>query len=141
MFCDRHPEFVIDRERMQQDSRRPGARYIIKNIGVITDDFLHSEIIKKLYSAEGFNQLPIWRLTRSVPEVQYFHDMDALLDLVVHHNWTVHQPSHLATITDWGPYSRVVSQQLEIIKKRMPKARSCGRIILGNVSDDLREIV
>jgi hypothetical protein len=39
---------VIYRERMQQDYWRPGARYVVENIGVIANDLLHSEIIEKL---------------------------------------------------------------------------------------------
>lgn len=45
-----------------------------------------------------------------MPEVQYFHGMDAFLDLVAHDNWTVRQPSHVTTITNYGSYSRVISQ-------------------------------
>jgi hypothetical protein len=65
MFCDRKPELVIYRERMQQDYWRPGTRYIVENIGVIADDLLHLPII--LGWVSGKDKAP-WR--HRAPPVQ-----------------------------------------------------------------------
>src|SRR3954470_19008787 len=66
--------------------------------------------------------------------------MGVVIDFVVHDNWAVYQPPHVTAITNSAPHSWITSEQIQIIKKGVPKAGSRAWIILRNISDNLREI-
>ena len=76
-----------------------------------------------------------------MPDVNYLNQPFAFLDDVVNQDRTVHQFADLGTLTNRSSHSRKARKQIQMIKQRVSETHCRLGIILGNVADDLREIV
>ncbi len=70
-----------------------------------------------------------------------FDDLLIVVGRVVNQNRAVKEFADLGTFSHQGPHSRKASEKIDVVEQRTAKTRSCLGVILGDISDDFREIV
>src|SRR5258708_3676839 len=83
-----------------------------------------------------------WWLPRSVPEMQYFHELLDVVDSIVNHDGTMHQFADAGASTDNWSHSREASQQIHMIEQGATEVKSCVNVVvnIGNPANNLVQI-
>ncbi len=61
------------------------------------------------------------RLSTGVSQMQNFHEVPGIVDLVVNHNGAVYQGSHARALANGRTHSRESLEELQMVKQRLAK--------------------
>jgi hypothetical protein len=76
-----------------------------------------------------------------VAKVKHFHCSFIFADQIIDENWAVYELSNARPFSDRVTHSRKAAQQVRVIEQSAAKAGRGFRVILGNVADNILEIV
>ena len=74
-------------------------------------------------------------------EVQHLHRSFVFADKVIHQDRAVQELSHSRAFSDRVAHAGKAAQQIDVIEQSVSKTGGGFRVILGYVTDDLREVI
>lgn len=76
-----------------------------------------------------------------MPQVKDFNETFTFVNSVVNQNRAMKQLAHLRALPSGAAHARETGEQIYMVQQRGPELGGCVGIIVGDVSDDLGEVV